>query len=291
MGRLSGRTDRLARAPSGTTGTLPTFLVIGAQKSATTSLIHYLSGHPDVFALTEEVHFFDRHHDRGIGWYRERFSGGEDAAAVGESTPEYMYFSDVPPRMARYLPHAHLVAILRDPIDRAYSQYWHNRTRGHEPLTFSEALDREEERLAGANRETRSRYSYADRGRYLRQLQRVCEHFHRDALLVVLYEDLRDRRVETVGSVFRFLGVDDRVVPQEIDRERNRFVTFRSQRLRRPIRRLPPPLRRVASRLNIRYGTYPSLVPEDRAALGARFAEDNAALASWLERDLPAWNA
>jgi hypothetical protein len=289
---VSGRPDhRRASGVAERAGVLPTFLVIGAQKSATTSVIHYLGGHPDVFALRDEVHFFDRNYDRGIDWYRHLFAGGEEARAVGESTPEYMYLEEVPARLAQHVPTARLVAILRNPVDRAYSQYWHNRTRGAEPLGFEDALRAEEERLAGGDPVSRSRYSYVDRGRYLQQLQRVCEHFPGDLVRVELFEDLQRDRPGVVRSLFRFLGLEEGIVPEGIDRARNRFVSFRSQRLRKPIRRLPGPLRRVAARLNIRYTEYPPLSPGVRARLLERFADDNRALASWLGRDLSLWDA
>jgi hypothetical protein len=271
-------------------GRLPTFLVIGAQKSGTTSLIHHLAGHPDVLAVTEEVHFFDRHYSRGIDWYRDRFEGAENARAVGESTPDYMYVRDVPRRMAEYVPGARLIAILRDPVARAYSHYWHARTRGWERNSLAEALAAEGPRMAEARDErARGRFAYVDRGRYLRQLQHVCEHFPREALHVLLFEDLRDRPTEAVRSVYRFVGVDDSVAPPDIGRVRNRFVTFRSMRLRKPIRSLPRPLRRVAARLNIRYVRYPPMPTEARERLRAEFAEGNRELASWLGRDLSAW--
>jgi hypothetical protein len=281
--RASGVAERV--------GVLPTFLVIGAQKSATTSVIHYLGGHPDAYTLRDEVHFFDQNYDRGIDWYRQRFAGGEEARAVGESTPEYMYFEEVPARMARHLPAARLVAILRNPVDRAYSHYWHNRTRSMEPLGFEEALEREEERLSRGDPVSRSRYSYLDRGRYIQQLQRVREHFPGELLHVELFEDLERDRTGVVRSLYRFLGLEEGIIPEGIDRARNRFVSFRSQRLRRPIRRLPGPLRRVAARLNIRYLEYPSLAPGARTRLHERFADDNRALASWLGRDLSLWDA
>jgi hypothetical protein len=271
-------------------GRLPTFLVIGAQKSATTSLIHHMAGHPEVFALTEEVHFFDRHFARGIDWYRARFDGAGPARAVGESTPDYMYFQSVPPRMAEHVPGARLVAILRNPVDRAYSHYWHSRTRGWERKGLVEALAAEGPRMAEARDERfRGRFAYVDRGRYLPQLQRVCDHFPRNALHVLLFEDLRDRPLEAVRSVYRFVGVDDSVAPPHIGRARNRFVTFRSMRLRKRIRRLPGPLRRVAARLNIRYVRYPPMPPAIRERLRAEFAEGNRELARWLGRDLAVW--
>src|ERR671919_2133494 len=106
---------------------LPTFLVIGAMKSGTTALINSLGKHPDVFALPSEIHFFDRFHDRGLDWYRERFAKARGQGAVGESTPEYMYLPHARERIVRDLPGVQLIAILRNPVERAYSHYWHNR--------------------------------------------------------------------------------------------------------------------------------------------------------------------
>jgi Sulfotransferase family len=250
--------------------------------------VHYLSGHYDIAVLPREVHFFDRHLQRGIDWYRGLFTGAE-GAAVGESTPEYMYDERVPPVMARIVPQARLIAILRDPVDRAYSHYWHNRTRGHEPLTFPEALEAEPARLSEADPIVAARFAYVDRGRYLLQLERLAHHYPLESMRVVLFEDLRDQRLRTVRSLYQFLEVDDRVIPPWIDAAKNRFVTFRSQRLREPIRRLPGPLRRVAGRLNLRYGTYPPLEMNLRAELENVFDRDNHALAGWLGLDLAPW--
>jgi Sulfotransferase domain len=271
-------------------GPLPTFLLVGAQKSATTSVIHYLGGHPDVFALQDEVHFFDRHHDLGLDWYRSRFARVTTERAVGESTPEYMYLPEVLPRVAGALPDARLITVLRDPVDRAYSHFWHNRTRGLEDLSFEDALEAEAGRLASGDPTARARYSYLDRGRYLAQIQRILAHYPAGRLRVILFDDLRHDRVAVVRSLYRFLDVDDSVVPPTISRERNRFVTFRSQRLRKPIRRLPRPLRRVAARFNIRYTSYPRLAPEVRRRVAARLRDENRALAAWLGRDLAAWD-
>jgi Sulfotransferase domain len=272
------------------TGRLPTFLVIGAQKSATTSLVHYLGGHPDVFALTEEVHFFDRFHDRGVDWYRQHFAGAERALAVGESTPNYMYFRDAPRRMAALVPDARLIAMLRNPIDRAYSHYWHNRTRGIEPLDFDDALAAEVERLAAsADDRDRGRFGYVDRGKYLQQLKRVREHFDSKALSVILTDDLERDRTGTVAALYRLLGVNDAVIPSNIDRTKNRYMTFRSQRLRGPLRRLPRPLRKVAARLNVRYAPYPPMADDARKRLVEEFREEIQALGRWLDRDLSSW--
>ncbi|MGH9243699.1 MAG: sulfotransferase family protein [Acidimicrobiales bacterium] len=272
-----------------TVGWLPTFVVIGAQKSGTTSLIHHLGEHPDVFALKREVHFFDRHLDRGAEWYRQRFAAAGHERAIGEGTPEYMYVDGVAPRLAALLPDARLIAILRNPVDRAYSQYWHNRTRGHEPLDFESALAAEPERLRAADARQRARYAYVDRGRYLGQLERICDQFPRSALEIVLFEDLCRAPVPVVQSLYRFLDVDHQVVPNGVGRKRNPFIVYRSQRLREPISGLPFPLQRLAFRLNTKRTTYPAMPNDLREELHDGFAPDNAALARWLGRDLSAW--
>jgi hypothetical protein len=268
------------------TSRLPTFLVIGAQKSATTTLINSLGTHPDVFALPREVHFFDRFHDRGLDWYRERFAKAHGQRAVGESTPEYLYQPHARERIARDLPGVLLIAILRDPVERAYSHYWHNRTRGHEALDFDAAIAQESRRLVETrDTEQQERFAYLDRGLYLRQLEAVAELVPRDHLHVVLTDDLRASRVAALRGIFRFLGVEEGVTVPEV-RDSNRFITYRSQRLRPLIRRLPGPLRSVAGRLNFRYDRYPPMDPETEAFLRERFAPDNRALAEWLGREL-----
>lgn len=241
-----------------------------------------------MFALTKEAHFFDWHYELGINWYRERFAGATERV-VGESNPNYMYFDWVPPRLAEHLPDARLIAILRDPIDRAYSHYWHNRTRGAEQLSFAAAIDAEVERLADADARLRGHYGYVDRGRYMQQLAWVLEHFPQKSLHVVLFEDFKRDRLATVQSVYRFLGVDPDVTPRNIESEKNRYMTFRSMRARGVIRGLPAPLRRVAARLNVHYARYPPLGPQVREQVWEMFAESNQALAAWLGRDLSVW--
>ena len=272
-------------------GVLPNFLIIGVQKSGTTSLMHYLNAHPDVFVPLNEIHYFDWNFDRGVDWYKAHFADVTTEHAVGEKTPEYIYYDQVPARMVEILPEPRLIVILRNPVDRAYSHYWFNRTRGSEPLEFTEALAAEPERLAAGDILARARYSYLDRGHYLAQIQRVCEYYPRSALKVILLEDLRDARLETFHSISRFLEVDDTFIPANLEVMKNRFVKFRSMRLRSPIRRFPHLFRRIAGRLNIRYSSYPPLDPSVREKLSKYFEEDNVALETWLGRDLSAWRS
>ncbi len=266
---------------------LPNYLIVGAMRSGTTSLARYLGDHPQVFmAPKKELHFFDRHYDRGVDWYREQFLDVTSELAVGEASQTYMYDASVPPRMARLLPEARLIAILRDPADRAYSEYWFRRARGKETLGFVEAIEAE---TKNPGRE-RNGAAYIERGRYVGQLRRLCEHYQRDSLHVVLFEDLRDRSVETFSEVCRFLGIDDGYVPATVGAPINRFTGFRSLRIQRLVRGRSGVIPRIIGRLNQRETTYPPMDRAVRTQVDSLFKQDNEALASWLGRDLSAWN-
>lgn len=273
-----------------TTGQLPSFFIVGAMRSGTTSLARYLGAHPEVYmAPAKEVHYFDRHYERGADWYREQFPGVDGHVQVGEATQTYLYDEQVPARMAHLVPDAKLIAILRDPVERAYSHYWHERSRGREPLGFPAALAAEPERIAAGGQE-RFHYSYVDRGRYLPQLQRLCEHYSRESLLVLLFEHLRDRPTEAFADVCRFLGIRDDLVPENVGTPINRHVQFRSRWLRASTLRLPPAVRRLVGRVNSRTAEYPPMDAATRRWLVEQFREDNAALAHWLGIELAAWS-
>jgi hypothetical protein len=267
-------------------GRPPTFLVIGAMKSGTTTLSHHLGDHPDVFMLPQEGQFFDRHPERGMDWYRDLFASAT-TPAIGESTPSYMYVEHVAPAVARDLPGVRAIAILRDPVRRAYSHYWHNRTRGHEPLEFEAALQAEPERLTRGLRD-RIRYSYADRGLYAEQLERFTRHV--PLVKVVLFEELVRDPAAALGSIYEFIGVDPNHQLGAPDEARNRSVSYRSQRARGIIRKLPTPLARVAGRANIRYTSYPPMSDAAAALLRAQFEPANQALVARLGRDLDGWS-
>ena len=148
---------------------LPTFCVIGAMKSGTTSLHHYLAAHPEIsMSRPKELDFFvaEKNYDRGVDWYASHF---DDAAAVrGESSTNYTkchIFDGVPARMNALLPNVKLVYVLRDPIERLISHYEHNRSRGRESRTFDEALRSPE------------RNHYVQCSQYLTQLEAFLEYY------------------------------------------------------------------------------------------------------------------
>ncbi len=212
----------------------PDFLVVGAQRSGTTTLYRSLAAHPQVrFPLmTKSVHWFDVQYQRSPAWYRAGFplrSAVERDArrlgapvVVGEAAPYYGFHPFVPARIADHLPEVRLVMILRDPVTRAWSQFHHERARGWEPLAdFGAALDAEEVRLDRAEEVLAGRpghhlahqhQSYVARGRYAEQVQRLWAAVGRDRVLVLYTEDLERRPGPTFDVLHDFLGVGRRPV-------------------------------------------------------------------------------
>lgn len=172
----------------------PDFVVIGAQRSGSTSLYDYLTQHPRIApAAMKELKYFTAFHDRPWGWYRRQFPAPlPQGTLTGEATPYYLFHPHAPRRLAARLPHARLLAVLRNPVDRAYSQYQMKVRRGIEPLSFEEALEREEERLAEAGEDRASlpwrHFSYVARGRYAEQLERWFALFPRERFHVIQSE-------------------------------------------------------------------------------------------------------
>jgi len=200
---------------------LPSVLIIGAQKSGTTSLFNYLVQHPDVLRpLNKEVHYFDFEYFRGVTWYRGRFPYAHRlrrGSLTLDASPYYLVHPLVPQRVAQQLPEVKLVALLRNPVDRALSHYQHEVRGGRESLSFAEAIEKEPERLAGEEERLRNephyysfnhhRYSYTRRGLYIEQLRRWVQHFPRSQLMVLQSEWLFRDPAAAAAVVQEFLGL------------------------------------------------------------------------------------
>src|SRR4051812_20619515 len=120
---------------------LPTFVILGTMRGGTTSLVRYLGEHPDVYvAPQKEVHFFDEHFELGVEWYEAQFEGRGDARQFGEGTPAYLYGDIAMQRLKQILPETRLIVSVREPVERAYSHYWHQRARGYETKEFVDAI-------------------------------------------------------------------------------------------------------------------------------------------------------
>lgn len=263
---------------------LPTYIIAGAMRSGTTALNSYLREHPDVaVSSTKEVHFFDSFYDRGVEWYRDQFPQSESAQAVGEATPNYMFSTTALDRIKETLPDVKLVVMLRNPIDRAYSHYWHDKARGKTEGDFGENVKREMDGDQGLN--------YIARGRYLAQIEHILERFPPTSLHVEVFEDMVDRPDELYSSVCRFIGVDHSFRPESLGAPVNNFVEFRSLALRHASQKLPGRLRDVIGRLNTkRKESYPPMPTRLRNRLADEFATANQGLEELIGRSL-SWDA
>jgi hypothetical protein len=204
--------------------TMPNFLIVGAQKAGTTSLYYYLKQHPQVYmSPRKEPHFFE-----GMHWdfyrpgrttlpvtdladYQALFEGVTDEKAIGEASASYLYSPKAPALIKRSIADARLIAVLRNPADRAYSNFLHCVRTGREPIPdFAEALRVEEGRIRD---NWGPLWHYRQKGFYYPQVKRYLDTFGRDRFRVWLYDDLRAKPLEMLREVFEYLEVDASFVP------------------------------------------------------------------------------
>jgi hypothetical protein len=212
--RRAAREDAFAARERGLGGALPDFIIVGAQKGGTTSLYRLLTRHPLVErAATKEVHFFDDRFREGLGWYRSRFPapkiirGGK--TVTGEATPYYLFHPTVPGRIARTVPDALLIALLRNPVDRAFSHHNHETRLGIETLPFEEAIRAENIRMNEAKFGdfAHRHFSYLARGRYIEQLLRFRKPLDEGKMLVLSSEHFFRDPARVLGRVLRLMGL------------------------------------------------------------------------------------
>lgn len=187
------------------------FIICGTQKGGTSALNAYLREHPEIcMARKKEVHFFDneeffRRNHPDYSRYHAYFRPRPFHKLIGEATPIYMYWHDAPRRIWEYNPHMKLIAILRNPIERAYSHWNMQRQKNKEPLSFWDAIHSEQERCRKSLPYQNQRYSYVDRGFYLAQLRRLWRFFPTEQILILKNEDLKNQPDETLRKVYDFL--------------------------------------------------------------------------------------
>ncbi len=205
----------------------PDFLIVGAQRSGTTSLFRNLAAHPAVVPplFQKGIHFFDVHYGRGLRWYRGHFPVRSLAPRrvarkgvrpmTGEASPYYVFHPLAPGRIARDLPGVKLIVLLRDPVERAFSAHRQETARGFETEPFERALELEPSRLAGEVEKiladpayvsfSHQHHAYLARGQYAEQLTLLFELFGRERVLVVESADFFERPRLVWESVLAFL--------------------------------------------------------------------------------------
>ncbi len=195
---------------------LPNLIIIGAMKSATSSLHYYLNCHPEIFMSNpKELNYFvkERNWAKGSEWYKSHFDS--DKVVRGESSTHYSYCQKhrgVPKRIYNMVPDVKLIYVLRDPIERTLSQYRQTTLMGSEKRTISEALSNLTDN------------DYILISMYHEQIMAYMEYFDKSKLLIVTMEELMMRQQETLTKVFRFLEVDETFYCKEYAQVLNRSV-------------------------------------------------------------------
>jgi hypothetical protein len=251
-------------------GALPDFLIIGAQKAGTSSLFRWLGESPGVeLPEAKEVHFFDLQFDRGVDWYRDQFPApasrarGRGKALTGEASPYYLFHPLAPERIKEVVPEVRLLALVRDPVDRAVSHYYHELGNGFEDLPLAIALDREEERLSGEAERLRAEPGYVS-------------HNHRHF------------SYQTRGVYADQLALWRSVFPAEqlLVSNSDRFFENPRREMRRVHEFLELPGKPAASLSAYNQRNYPSVPSETSERLAAHFSDHNARLENLLGEEL-----
>lgn len=185
---------------------LPHFLVLGTQKGGTTSLHKLLLQHPGVFLPPcKEVHYFSLHAEKPASWYEEHYKNAKNGQKRGDITPFYLFHPKAPERIYKLLPQANLIVLLRDPIERALSQYFHAKRNKFEPLELSDALTAEKQRLESGSEYSLQKHSYVARSRYLEQITRYEMLFPSKQILILKSENLFENTISTWQQIQKFL--------------------------------------------------------------------------------------
>jgi hypothetical protein len=292
---------------------LPTFLVIGVEKAGTTSIYHYLKQHPEIYmSPVKETNFLERDWETvdpqtkarktdridRFEKYCQLFEGVTTEKAIGEISPNYLFhYQSAIPRILQYVPDVKLMAILRHPAERAYSDYlMHLRDAIGNSPTLSEQV------------KTRSNSSFTlKKGLYYQPLKHYFEQFGRDRLRVFLYDDLCRDAVGMMQSMYRFLEVDDSFCPDMSKRSQVAQVP-KSQlinsllRQKNSIRAIASSTLRVLLPLEYRQKLRQTLIdwnsqskdqaplsPEERQQLINFYHDDILQLQDLLQRDLSSW--
>ncbi len=289
---------------------LPNLFIGGAAKSGTTTLHYWLNQHPEVYfpRQPQEIHYYD--HDyffkNGLQWFEKHFYGSCEEKIIAQTSPSYLYYSHVPERIFKDIPHAKFIFILRNPIDRAYSDYWMNVMYGLETLSFKQAIAKEKDRIARSSRDELY-YAYLKRGLYVNQLQRFFCFFPRENILILLFDDLVRNGLEILRECSDFLEVDYNYFVTEAFKIKNynpskiprikllqRFSWLFRKYL--PLYGAYGPMKRLAlpsyvvDFLNLKVGSYPPMCEQTRKMMIEKYRGEIEQLEILLDRNLDGWS-
>jgi hypothetical protein len=263
-------------------------VIIGAVKAATTWIHNQLQANPSIFLPGPEPHFFSQDHHRGIDHYRRLFHAARPEQILGEKSADYFAHPAAPARLARIMPGARLVLQLRNPVDRAYSDYKMLYRRGTVTGPPEAYLH------SGATRHHR----FLRDGLYAEHLARWLEHFDREQIRVLLFEDVKSQPTQVVATVCEHIGAPYHFSNEVGTAPRNdssaQFLPLPVRTALAPLKEAARPLRgkpvfEGVRRLFAREIQYPPLVDTTRRQMADYYAEDIARLEAMIGRDLSHW--
>jgi Sulfotransferase domain len=280
----------------------PESYLIGAQKAGTTTLAYLLDQHPRLSrGETKEPHFFTDHWRKGLDWYRKQFPDSANTVCLDASTSYSMapltegwkhrdpkVYENIPARVHSVRPDAKFIYLLRNPVDRTYSGYWHDVRMGVKNDASNTALQ--------------SDPFYLDVSDYHGQLLRWLDYFPLSSFHCVLFEDLKERPHEVVDECFAFLGLDRSPNPIHLDSAKNQShqvgwlgrrvnqIEIAYPRLRAMLKSsLPAGLKRSVTSVKVGSTPLPAMTEEDRRFLVEYFRERNRNLQKLIGRSLDGW--
>jgi hypothetical protein len=181
----------------------PDFIGLGAQRAGTSWIYANLYEHPEICIPMKEIHFFSRERNwsKGYEWYENKFRNCSPDTRAGEFSTSYLMDTNTPQRIHHRYPRVKLIASLRNPINRAYSNYMNDKMAGtvKRETAFAEAL--------------REHPEYVEQGRYFSQLQLYLKYFAIDQLLILIYEDSLRDPLGFIQTIYRFIGVNPSFIP------------------------------------------------------------------------------
>jgi hypothetical protein len=195
----------------------PAFICIGVQKSGTTTLHYLLAKHPEILMSSQkELQFFTFNYHLGINWYLSQWPMIERTKLRGETTPYYIFHPYAAERMKQCFPKIKILILLRDPVERTISQYYHSVRIGVEDLDIADALKQEDERIFGANQyllnpamrhKSHQEHSYISRSRYEQQIPRWLDHFGKEQCLILSSDKFFSHPEEIWHTILNFLQI------------------------------------------------------------------------------------
>lgn len=262
-------------------------------KSGTSTLSDYLSLHKDIFIPKRELHFFnnDKLYNKGIEEYEKYFEEAESTQIKGEKTPTYSYLEKVPKRIFEMNPNIKIIWTFREPVARAYSNYWHNIVNGGEIFSFETCIEKEKYFL-----EKDIFRAYLDRSIYIKQVRRYLDFFKKDQMHFILFEDLVKNPQEILDQTLNFLdrsGSSSELSKKQIvsNQRKSLPISKNLQYTSRKVfgKRLPFKLIKRLNKRNVK--KYPSLDPNIKEELRVYFESYNKELEEVIEKDLTSVNS